>query len=144
MIETGRSYQAGGEGRVELRLNPPELGKVVIRFQRRRGVVEGVIEVEKTETRRELQEAVSSMQRDLVEAGLTVRRIQIVAMNENSGGAESQAHNGAHFGSREALDRQSDSSEGRAPETQEAHETADGAVEDDEAPVEEGALNLLV
>ena len=76
MTSAKLSLSKGGE-QIEVRLDPPDLGKILITFRRLNGVVEGIIETEKPQTRRMLEDAAGAIVRQLADAGVVVRRFQV-------------------------------------------------------------------
>jgi len=68
---------ARGDRQILVRLDPPELGSVVVRFQEQGNQVSGVLEVGRDETRREIEQALPQVLRSLQEAGVQVRRLEV-------------------------------------------------------------------
>ena len=68
---------ARGDRQLLVRLDPPELGNVVVRFQERGDQVSGVLEVSRDETRLEVEQALPEELRSLQDAGLQVRRPEV-------------------------------------------------------------------
>ena len=66
-----------------IRLDPPELGNVTMRFQEQRGLIEGVLEVSKDQTRWELEEALPQALRSLQEAGIQIRRLDVMVSDQS-------------------------------------------------------------
>ncbi|MFC1675606.1 flagellar hook-length control protein FliK [Planctomycetota bacterium] len=71
-----------GEREVVVRLNPPELGRVTIRFQERGNEIIGLFEVSKPETRVEIQQSLPQIMRDLADCGVQIKRIEVVMTND--------------------------------------------------------------
>jgi hypothetical protein len=69
---------AQGDRQILIRLQPPELGTVVVRFQERGQHLDGTLEVGKSETRREIERAVPDVVRSLQDAGIPIRRLDVV------------------------------------------------------------------
>jgi flagellar hook-length control protein FliK len=70
------------EQQITIRLNPPELGKVVVRFQEQDSHITGLLEVSKPQTRAEIQYALPQMLRNLQDSGVQIRRLEVVVTNE--------------------------------------------------------------
>jgi len=68
---------ARGDKQIMIRLDPPELGSVVVRFEERGDQVSGVLEVNQDETRRDVEQALPQVLRSLQEAGVQVRRLEV-------------------------------------------------------------------
>jgi flagellar hook-length control protein FliK len=82
-----------GESEVTVRLNPPELGRVVIKLQQQDGQVAGLLEFSKAETRVEVQQLLPQLVRNLQDAGIAVRRLDVVQTQiENSGHQQFREH----------------------------------------------------
>jgi len=68
-----------GRSQVTIRLNPPELGRVTVRFEENAGQITALVEVAKAQTRAEIQQALPEILRNLQEAGVQIRRIDLAA-----------------------------------------------------------------
>jgi flagellar hook-length control protein FliK len=90
ILDSVRASMANGDRQVSIRLLPPELGTVVVRFQERGEQLTGVVEVANSDTRREVERALPQVVRSLQEAGVQVRRVEVVTAdqpdNRNMGG----------------------------------------------------------
>lgn len=90
ILDSVRASMANGDRQVSIRLLPPELGTVVVRFQERGEQLTGVVEVANGDTRREVERALPQVVRSLQEAGVQVRRVEVVTAdqpdNRNTGG----------------------------------------------------------
>ncbi|HEW79723.1 MAG TPA: flagellar hook-length control protein FliK, partial [Phycisphaerales bacterium] len=64
-----------GEGQITIRLNPPELGKVFIKFQEQQGQITGLLEVSKIQTRAQIQQALPQIIRNLADSGIQIKRL---------------------------------------------------------------------
>ena len=88
--ESLRASLARPDQQITIRLNPPELGTVLIKFQEQDSQITGVLEVNKSQTRAEIQQALPEIVRNLQEMGVNIRRLEVVLTN----GQERQALNG--------------------------------------------------
>jgi len=143
LINSAKLYQAGRNSRIEVRLSPPELGKIVISIRKQGDTIEGVLAVERPETRRALEDAAAQVVRNLAESGVNVRRIQVVQTgHETSARADAHEQPGGQLGS------QSRHGAGSADSDSPSYDIpATGRTEDPVAvqqAVEDGGLNLLV
>jgi hypothetical protein len=77
MMDSIHATLARGEQRVVVRLEPPELGTVVVRFQQRGDELQGTLEVTKTDTRYQIEQALPQVLRGLEEAGVHIRRLDV-------------------------------------------------------------------
>ena len=82
------SPQQGGQQLITVRLNPPELGKVLIKFQEQNSELTGSLEVNRAETRVEIEQALPQIIRDLANAGIQIRRLDVMLSEENRSGYE--------------------------------------------------------
>ncbi|MHC4572573.1 MAG: flagellar hook-length control protein FliK [Planctomycetota bacterium] len=69
-----------GEGQqgITIRLNPPELGRVFIKFQEHKDEITGLLEVDKIETRYEIEHELPQILRALQEAGVNIKRLDVL------------------------------------------------------------------
>jgi len=74
--------QEGQNQQITVRLNPPELGKVFIKFQEQDDQIIGLLEVSKTQTRIEIQQALPQIIQNLKESGIQIRRLEVVLSEE--------------------------------------------------------------
>lgn len=86
-----RSSLSNGEREINIRLNPPELGKVVIKFQEQNAQITGLLEVTETQTRYELEQALPQLIRDLQDSGIEIKRL-VVVLAEQTGQQSSADH----------------------------------------------------
>jgi flagellar hook-length control protein FliK len=81
--ESIQSTLRQGQEQITIKLNPPELGKVVIRFQEQDNQITGVLEVSKTQTRYEIEQALPQIVRNLQDAGVQIKKLEIVLDQNN-------------------------------------------------------------
>lgn len=79
ILDSVQVSAARGDRQVLVRLNPPELGNVLVRFQEHGHILTGTLEVSNGQTRREIEQILPQVARTLQEAGVQVRRIEVVA-----------------------------------------------------------------
>jgi flagellar hook-length control protein FliK len=83
IFDSMRASVARGDSEVTIRLRPPELGSVIVRFQQEgHGEIRGVLEVGKAETRYEIEQALPQVVRGLQDAGVQVRRLEVVVADQ--------------------------------------------------------------
>lgn len=70
--------QVGKNQQITIQLNPPELGKVLIKFQEQDNQITGLLEVSKTQTRIEIEQALPQIIRDLQDSGIQIKRLDVV------------------------------------------------------------------
>jgi len=72
-----------GDQQITIRLNPPELGKVSVRFQEQEGQITGLLEVSKTQTRYEIEHALPQIIRNLQDSGIPIKRLEVVLTDQS-------------------------------------------------------------
>jgi len=63
---------------ITIRLNPPELGKVFIKFEENNGHIVGVLKVSEAQTRYEIEKALPQLIQNLADAGVAIKRLDVV------------------------------------------------------------------
>ncbi|MFA5423440.1 MAG: flagellar hook-length control protein FliK [Phycisphaerae bacterium] len=79
-----------GEDEVTVRLNPPELGSVVIRLNRQDGQVTGSLEFSRAETKSEIQQLMPQLVRNLADSGIAVKRLDVIQTQIDNTGQQQQ------------------------------------------------------
>jgi flagellar hook-length control protein FliK len=74
--------QGGQDQQITIQLNPPELGKVLIKFQEQDNQITGLLEVSKTQTRIEIEQAIPQIVRGLQDSGIQIKRLDVVLSQE--------------------------------------------------------------
>jgi len=67
-----------GDKQITVNLNPPELGQVSIKFQEQGTQLTGLLEVSKTQTRTEIEQALPQIIRNLSDSGINIKRLEVV------------------------------------------------------------------
>ena len=70
--------QQGQDQQITIRLNPPELGKVFIKFDEQDSQIIGLLEVSKSQTRIEIQQALPQIIQNLQDSGIQIKRLEVV------------------------------------------------------------------
>jgi len=70
--------QEGQDQQITIRLNPPELGKVFIKFDEQDSQITGLLEVSKPQTRIEIQQALPQIIQNLQDSGIHIKRLDVV------------------------------------------------------------------
>lgn len=68
----------GQDQQITIRLNPPELGKVFIKFGEQDSQIIGLLEVSKPQTRIEIQQALPQIIQNLQDSGIHIKRLEVV------------------------------------------------------------------
>ncbi len=83
ILDSMRASLARGDHQLQIRLHPPELGTVVVWFHEESGHVSGLLEVSKSDTQREIERALPEVLRSLQEAGVEVRKLDVVTSEQS-------------------------------------------------------------
>lgn len=85
IIETVQSSisQQTGNQKITISLNPPELGKVFIKFEEQDNQITGLLEVSKTQTRYEVEQALPEIIRSIQNSGVQIKRLDVVLTNQS-------------------------------------------------------------
>jgi flagellar hook-length control protein FliK len=73
---------ARADKQVQIRLDPPELGSVLVRLSEQGDQIRGFLEVSRDETRREIEQALPQVLKGLQDAGVQVRRLEVVVSDQ--------------------------------------------------------------
>jgi flagellar hook-length control protein FliK len=73
-----------GQRQITINLNPPELGRVSIKFTEQNGQLTGSLEAANSQTRADIQQAMPEMLRSLEQSGINIKRID-VSLSDISG-----------------------------------------------------------
>jgi flagellar hook-length control protein FliK len=71
------SSQQSGTQQITIRLNPPELGKVFIKFEEQENQITGLLEVSKAQTRYEVEQRLPHIIQNLADSGIQVKRLEV-------------------------------------------------------------------
>jgi hypothetical protein len=92
------------QSEIQMTLNPPELGKIRISFQQNNQEITGLLEVEKLRTRADLQKELPQVLLSLQNAGVQIRRLDVVMQNPNNNPSPDQQPGNQAF-SNQFMDR---------------------------------------
>ncbi len=82
ILDSVHASLSRGDRQVLVRLHPPELGTVLVRFHEQGRHVTGILEVGRSDTRHEIEQALPQVLRGLQDAGVQVRRFEVVMSNQ--------------------------------------------------------------
>ncbi len=86
-----------GTKQILIRLDPPELGKITIRFIERPEGITGLLQVDNPRTQKEIQQSLPGIIQTLQNADVQIKKIEVVLSNQqdsNAFGGQSAGHNG--------------------------------------------------
>jgi len=69
--------QSPGNRQLSIRLHPPELGKVFIRFREQQNQITGLLQVSKMQTHNEIAQALPDIIKTLQQAGLQIKQLEV-------------------------------------------------------------------
>lgn len=72
------------QDQITISLNPPELGKVTIKFIENQNQISGVLQVAKSQIRAEIESALPQIIRNLEASGINVKRIDVEVFNQSN------------------------------------------------------------
>ena len=79
---------SGPQQRIQLTLTPEHLGTIRITFNQTEDEVVGILEVQKNQTRREVEQALPQLISAMQSSGVQVRRIEVVQWNAGQDSVE--------------------------------------------------------
>ena len=114
--------QKGQDQQITVRLNPPELGKVLIKFQEQDNQITGLLEVGKTQTRIEIQQALPQIIRSLQDSGIQIKRLDVVLSEAEQPEHEALKDQSLHNGWGQQQDSTNSYMGGNNPDAREINE----------------------
>ena len=93
ILDSLKASMAQGDGQVVIRLQPPELGMVLVQFREQGEHLDGTLKVDRTDTRREIERVLPEVVRSLQDAGVGIRRLDVRdgdSPGQDLGGGQSQ------------------------------------------------------
>ncbi len=138
-----------GDKQITIQLEPPELGKVLVKFQEQDGQITGQLEVSKAETRVEIQQILPEIVRGLQESGVPLKRIEVL-MTEQSGSQSLKDQSfengqGGAFGRHNSANP--DTSENNTYDSEwlasSANNTYNGFAEEEQMYVDDNSISIL-
>lgn len=84
VTEQIRASMTRGREQISIALDPPELGRIMIKFQQNNGEIVGIIEADKARTHREISEEMPVIVKSLNESGIQVKRVEVVLTGQDT------------------------------------------------------------
>ncbi|MHC4069361.1 MAG: flagellar hook-length control protein FliK [Planctomycetota bacterium] len=75
------SFRTGNQ-QIVIRLNPPELGKVAIKFAEQGDNIAGLLQVDKPQTRDQIQQVLPEIIQNLQNSGIGIEKLEVVLTNQ--------------------------------------------------------------
>ena len=104
---------SGAQQRIKLTLTPENLGTIRITFNQTEGEIVGILEVQKNQTRRQVEQALPQLISAMQNSGVQVRKIEVVQWNTNQDSTENGDMKGSDYSAAEQFHDES------APESSE-------------------------
>ena len=86
VLDSMQTSFARGDRQLLIRLEPPELGSVFVRFREHGEQIHGILEVSKSEVRYDIERALPEVIRHLQESGIPVRRLDVTIADPSDKG----------------------------------------------------------
>ena len=142
--------QQGVDRQITIRLNPPELGKVFIKFQQHDNELTGLMEVSKNQTRFEIEQSLPQVIRNLADSGIHIKRFEVMLSNEQQSGQGTSSNQSLQNGGSQ---QQYSGNQGTSGNDMDAHEgyewlTSNNSYEDlgelQGTLITDSSINLLI
>ena len=78
ILESIHNSLRQGDQQISIRLNPPELGKVLIEFKQQEHEITGLLEVSKIQTKYEVEQALPQIIQNLADCGIEIKRLEVM------------------------------------------------------------------
>lgn len=96
ILESIQSSLQQGQSRLTIALNPPELGRVSVRFEEQGNQLIGILEVSQKQTRAEIEQALPQLLQNLQDGGVQIKRLDVMLNDQpEHGHAKDQSWNDA-------------------------------------------------
>jgi flagellar hook-length control protein FliK len=85
ILDSMQASLTQGQREVVVRLQPPELGNVVVRFREQDGQLHGLLEVNGSDAKREIERVLPQVLQSLHDQGTQVRRVDVTLSDQMQG-----------------------------------------------------------
>jgi flagellar hook-length control protein FliK len=98
--ESVSSIYRPGTQQMVIRLDPPDLGRITIRFTEQRDGITGILHVEKSQTKQEIQQTLPGIVQHLQNSDVHIKKLEVVLNNQpqNDTAEEHSANQNGNFG----------------------------------------------
>jgi flagellar hook-length control protein FliK len=152
ILESVQRYmsQQGDEQQISVRLNPPELGKVLIKFQQHENELTGLMEVSKNQTRHEIEQTLPQIIRNLADSGIQIKRLEVVLSNEQQPGQGAFGNQSLQSGGSQQQHSGNPGTSGNDMDVQQSNEwlasnnSYEGLSELQETLITDSSINMLI
>jgi len=142
--------QQGAERQITIRLNPPELGKVFIRFRQQDAELTGLMEVSKAQTRIEIEQTLPQIIRNLADSGIQIKRLEVMLSNEEQSGQGTPGNQSTQSSGTHQQNSANPGTPGNNPDADESNEwlasnnSYENLYELQEGFITDSSINLLI
>ncbi|MHC4913133.1 MAG: flagellar hook-length control protein FliK [Planctomycetota bacterium] len=81
--ESIQSLSNQGDHQITIRLNPPELGSVLIKLIQQTNEITGLLEVSRAQTRYEIEQVLPEVLRNLADSGVQIKRLEVMLEDQS-------------------------------------------------------------
>ena len=142
--------QQGTDRQITVRLNPPELGKVSITFRQQDAELTGLMEVNKAQTRFEIEQTLPQIIRNLADSGIQIKRLEVMLSNEEQSGQGTLGNQSLQSGGAQQQNSANHGMPGYNPDVDESNEwlasnnSYENLYEFQEGFITDGSINMLI
>jgi len=142
--------QQGVDRQITIRLNPPELGKVLITFRQQDAELTGLMEVSKAQTRFEIEQTLPQIIRNLADSGIQIKRLEVMLSNEEQSGQGTLGNQSMQSGGAQQQNSANPGMPGNNPDINESNEwlasnnSYENLSELQEVLITDGSIDMLV
>ena len=111
-----------GDQQITINLHPPELGRIFIRFQEQQDQITGLLEVEKIQTRYEIEQALPQIIENLRDSGIQIKRLEVMLPDTEQSEQEALKDQSLQNGWAQQQDSANPGLRGNNPDTGEINE----------------------
>jgi len=76
--------QPAGKQQITVQLNPPELGRVQIKFNQEQDQLTGQLEIDKAQTKSDIEQSLPQIIRNLSDAGIQLKKLEVTLTDQNN------------------------------------------------------------
>lgn len=87
ILDSVHASMTRADKQIQIRLDPPELGTVTVRIAEQGDQIQGILQVSRDDTRREIEQALPQVLKGLQDAGIQVRRLEVVVSDQPDRGS---------------------------------------------------------
>jgi flagellar hook-length control protein FliK len=144
IIQSIQSSLQQDQQQIIIRLNPPELGKVLIQFQQDQDQITGLLQVDKAETRAQIQQALPQIIQNLQDSGIQIKRLDVILQDQQQDYRDQTLQNGTFQQQQQAFSDTNSSDNNITNEWLINEPNYPGLTEPQDSFVTENSINILI